>query len=185
MNARSFLRALRMPAPRPLLVSGRPALAAALLLAASPLPVLAHGGELELNVSPNTIAAGDEITVSGEGFVAGTPLELHLTGPNGDAHFEDVATDDEGTFQEAVRIPGDITPGNYLVRAEGADREASAELTVGAMAEMSQPAGDAVPERERPTVWQAVALAIFLGIGIAGLALARRVRPEVPALPSP
>lgn len=184
MNARSFLRALRMPAPR----SGRSgrwsAPTVALLLSASPLAVLAHGGELELSVSPDTIAAGDEISVSGEGFLADAPLEIHLTGPNGDAHFEDVTTDGEGAFQESVRIPGDITPGNYLVRAEGAEREASAELTVGAMAGMPQTAADAVPERERPDGWRAVALAIFLGIGIAGLALARRVQPDVSALPT-
>lgn len=184
MNARLLPMTSRTAPPRGGRSGRGAALAAALLLAASPLAVLAHGGELELSVSPDTIAAGDEITVSGEGFAADAPLEIHLTGPNGDAHFEDVTTDGEGAFQESVRIPGDVTPGNYLVRAEGAEREASAELTVGAMAGMPPAAEEALPERERPDAWRAVAVVLFLAIGGAGLALARRVRPEVLARPA-
>ena len=184
MKARTLLVAIGLMVQR-MARSGRWAvLAAGFLMAALPQVVIGHGGELELSVSPDTIAAGEEVAVSGEGFVAGSRLELHLTGPNGDAHFGDVTADDEGAFREALRIPGDITPGIYLVRAEGVDREASAELTVGAMAGMPQAAPEALPERERANAWRAVALVLFLGLGIAGVALTRPGRPEVSTGPS-
>ena len=144
-----------------------------LLLAATPFAAYGHGEGLELSVSPDTAAAGGTVTIGGEGFAANTPLEVHLTGPNGDAHFEDVTADNEGAFQDVVRIPGEITPGIYLVRAEGAGQEASAELTVGAMAGMAEATGTAVPERDRSNAWRAVTLALLLGVGIAGLVLAR------------
>jgi hypothetical protein len=184
MNAQSLLGAVRMAVQWAGRSGQRAALAAVLFLAASPVAVFGHGGELELSVAPDTIAAGDEVTVSGEGFVAATPLELYLTGPNGDAHFENVTADGEGAFTRAVRIPGDITPGIYLVRAAGAGREASAELTVGAMAGMPQATQRVLPGRERPNAWRTVALVLFLGLGIAGLALARPGRFDVSVRPS-
>lgn len=161
------------------IVGGRLVLAATLLVLVS-LSALAHGGELELTVTPADIAAGEEVTVSGEGFAASAPLELHLTGPNGDAHFDDATTDQEGAFTQVVQIPGDVVPGVYLLRAEGAEQEASAELTVGAMAGMTAPASEAAAERGRPVVWQTVAVVLFLALGIAGLALARPTRGAVP-----
>jgi hypothetical protein len=141
-------------------------LVAALLLALAPLPGLAHGGGLELSLSPTDIAAGDEVTVTGEGFAANAPLELHLTGPNGDAHFEDVTADEEGEFTQRVRIPGDTIPGLYLIRAAGAEQEASAELTVGAMAGMAEATEDGAPERDRSAVWKVIAVVLLGGLGL-------------------
>ena len=149
------------------------AFSVAVVLALTPLHGLAHGGALELSVSPANIAAGDEVTISGEGFAANASLALHLTGPNGDAHFSDVVTDDEGEFTQPVRIPGSIVPGLYLIRAENADQEAAAEVTIGAMAGMTEPSDDRMPARARTAAWQASALGLFLALGIAGLALAR------------
>ena len=156
-------------------------------LALVPWSGLAHGGALELSLSPTEIAAGDEVTISGEGFAANAALELHLTGPNGDAHFEDVTTNDEGGFTQIVRIPGDVVPGLYLIRAAGADLEATAELTVGAMAGMTESTTANLPERDRSVAWRAIAIVLFLGLGAVGLwfALARPPRRAPLAQPSP
>lgn len=156
----------------------------AFLLTLAPLTALAHGGALELTLSPNTLAAGGELTVSGEGFAANVPLELHLTGPNGDAHFGDVAANDEGEFTQTIRIPADVVPGLYLIRAAGSNQEASAELTVGAMAGMPQSAQQTPPARVRPPAQRAIALALFLGIVVAGFARARPARLAAAVRPS-
>ena len=154
-------------------------LTAALLLTLAPLAVLAHGGGLELNLSSTNVAAGNRVTVSGEGFPANAQLELHLTGPNGDAHFGAAKTDGEGDFTEQVQIPGDMVPGLYLIRTSGA-QEASAELTVGAMPGMGQEVA-AVPQRQRSGAWRAIVVVLLLGIGALGFVLtrpSRRVRPQ-------
>lgn len=129
----------------------------------------AHGGALELEIPQDQIAAGEELAVSGEGFTAGAAVALRLTGPGGDAALGSAVADDEGAFEQTVEIPGAVVPGTYLVRAEG-DREATTELTVGAMAGM---AAEAEPVRVRSVGWQAAALLLAGGIAVAGLALAR------------
>jgi hypothetical protein len=148
----------------------------ALLLALTPASGLVHGGALELSLSPDDIAASDAVTVSGEGFAANAALELHLTGPNGDAHLGGVTADEDGEFTQEVRIPGEVVPGLYLIRATGGGKEASAELTVGAMAGMGDPMREGLPERERSGAWQAVAVALFLGVAALGLALPQGMR---------
>lgn len=164
--------------------------AAVVTVLAMPVITLAHEGGLELTVSPTDIAAGDEINVSGEGFTPNQPLELHITGPNGDAHLGDVTTDSEGAFDQRIVVPGNLVPGRYLIRVEGA-QEASAELSVGAMAGMGEPEEETVPERVRSTVWQATAVAALLALAALGLALARlgmsssgRAHGVVPATPA-
>lgn len=155
-------------------------LTAALLLTLAPLAGLAHGGGLELSLSPTNVAAGNHVTVAGEGFPAHAQLELHLTGPNGDAHFGAAKTDGEGDFTERVQIPGDVTPGLYLIGTSGA-QEASAELTVGAMPGMGQEVQAAAPERQRSGAWRAIVVVLLLGIGALGFVLtrpSRRVRPQ-------
>jgi hypothetical protein len=149
-----------------------------LVLAATPFDGYGHGGALELSVSPDTIAAGEEVTLAGEGFAVDAQLEVHLTGPNGDAHFDTLTADDEGGFTRAVRIPADVIPGIYLVRVAGDDREASAELTIGAMAGMAATTRVLEPERERSNTWRAVALVLLLGVGIVGVILARANPPD-------
>lgn len=160
------------------------ALAASVLLVLAPLPSRGHEGGLELTVSPTEVAAGDEVTVSGEGFTANAQLEFHLTGPNGDAHFEKATADEEGAFTRPVQIPGDVVPGLYLIRAEGADQEASTELTVGAMAGMAATTTDVLPERDRALIWRTIAVVLFLGVGVVGIVLVRPTRPGIRAWPS-
>lgn len=184
MMTASLFSSCRTAANRVSIVGRGFALAAAMLLALAPLPTRGHEGGLELSISPAEIAAGEEVTVSGEGFAANAPLELHLTGPKGDAHFGDVMADEEGAFTRPVQIPGDVVPGLYLIRAEGADQEASAELTVGAMVGMAAATEDVIPERDRSVAWQAIAIVLFLGLGVVGLALARPARPALLARPS-
>lgn len=159
---------IRSTAPRATLVL-------MVLLASAPLTALGHGGERELRVTPSTVAAGDEVTVSGEGFAPDDSLELHITGPNGDAHFGDVQPDAEGAFTARVRIPGDVVPGVYLLRGEGGNQEATATLTVGAMAGMTAAPPELTPARDRSTAWRTAALAVFLALGLGGVALARSV----------
>lgn len=174
MNASTSRRASRSDSRRPGLRARWAALAVfSLLLAAAPFDGYGHGGALELSVSPDTIAAGEEATLAGEGFAADALLEVHLTGPNGDAHFENVTANDEGAFTQAVRIPATVVPGIYLLRVEGDDREASAELTIGAMAGMTETTGTLSPERERSNAWRAVALVLLLGVGSVGVIVAR------------
>jgi hypothetical protein len=147
----------------------------ALLLALAPTSGLGHGGALELSLSPHDIAAGVEVTVSGEGFTANAPIELHLTGPNGDAHLGGVTADEDGEFSQEARIPGEVVPGLYLIRAAGGGKEASAELTVGAMVGMEHLAQEALPARERSGAWRAIAIVLLLAVGALGMVLARPV----------
>lgn len=144
----------------------------ALLLVLTAITTLAHGGGLELTISSSDIAAGDTISVSGEGFSPGAAVALHLTGPNGDAKLGDVQTNDAGDFTQTVTIPGTVVPGLYLVRAQG-DREASAELSVGAMAGMTEPASTAAAERDRTSTWKIIAVVVLLGVAGLGAAIAR------------
>lgn len=184
MMTQPFVIMCRIAAKRTSLSGRRLALVTAVLLALAPVAGLGHGGELELSVSPSNIAAGDEVTISGEGFAASAALELHLTGPNGDAHFGDVTANNEGEFTQPVRIPGDVVPGLYLLRAESAAQEASAEVTVGAMAGMAETISDGASERDRSVAWQSVALVLFLGLGALGFALVRSTD-RGPVAPSP
>ncbi len=142
------------------------------ILISLPAPTRAHEGGLEITISPPEIAAGDEITVSGEGFPPNQPIELHLTGPNGDAHLANVAADDDGAFTQQIVVPGTIVPGLYLIRAEGG-QEATAELSVGAMPGMQAAAGETLPERERSPIWKAGAVIVLVVLGGMGLALAQ------------
>lgn len=183
MIARSLVMTCRLT-PRGRLSGRQVALLMAVLLALTPASGLAHGGELELSVSPSDIAAGEEVTVEGEGFAANATLELRLTGPNGDAPLGDATANDEGEFTQTVRIPGDVVPGLYLTRAETPDQEASAELTVGAMAGMPEPITDGAPERDRSMIWQTVAVVLFLGLGVLGFALMRAADRRLLARPS-
>lgn len=173
MMAQSFVMMCRIAAGQAGLWGRWLALVSAVLLALAPAASLGHGGELELSVSSSIIAAGDEVTVSGEGFAPGATLELHLTGPNGDAHFGDVKAADEGKFIHSVRIPGDVVPGFYLLRAESSAQEAFAEVTVGAMAGMTETISDGASERDRSIAWRSVTFLLFLGLGALGFVLVR------------
>lgn len=147
-------------------------LLALIFFAIAPAIGSAHEGGLELTVSPTDIAAGDIVTVSGEGFTASVAMEIHLSGPNGDAHFGDVMVDAEGNFVQKVTIPSNVLPGLYLIRATG-DREASAELSVGAMAGMAVSADELAAERSRSAAWKIVALVAFLGVAGFGTKISR------------
>lgn len=146
--------------------------AVVLLLVLAPATAWAHGSGLELTISPSDIAAGDTISVSGEGFLPGATVGLHLTGPNGDAHLGNVQTDDEGNFEQTVTIPGTVIPGLYLVRAQG-DREASTELSVGAMAGMTASTTEASAEHDRSALWKIIAVVVLLGVAGLGAAITR------------
>lgn len=173
MNARSRTRLSRRADGRRSSWAAAWLVVAAVILALAPLPGLGHGGALELRVAPAELAAGDEMTVTGEGFTANGAIELHLTGPRGDSHFGTVTANDEGEFSQVAQIPGEVLPGIYLIRAVGAGLEASAEVTVGAMAGMSPASANAVAERERSLAWRIVAVALFLGLGAVGFWLTR------------
>lgn len=176
----SFARAVSSRRERVVWVAVLAAVAMTIWTHAAPPWAAAHGGASELEISEDQIAAGEELAVSGEGFTAGAAVALRLTGPGGDADLGSAVADDEGAFEQTVEIPGTVVPGTYLVRAEG-DREATTELTVGAMAGM---AAEAAPEpvRVRSVGWQAAALLLAGGIAVAGLALARtRSREAGPA----
>lgn len=140
------------------------AAALALGLAAS---ARGHEGGIELTVSQGNLAAGKQVTVSGEGFSPNASIALRLTGAGGDAELGTASTDAEGDFSQQVTIPGDMVPGIYLIRTEG-DEEASAELTVGAMPGMAVDTTAPAAERDRSAAAKAALVAAMVAVAALG-----------------
>lgn len=132
----------------------------------------AHGGALELTVSRSELAAGQQLTVTGEGFPPNATTVLNLTGPGGDADLGTVTTSQSGDFTQSLTIPGVMVPGLYLIRTEGA-AEASVEISLSAMAGMTTGTEPAAGERDRSTTFKIALTALFGLVAAAGAWLVR------------
>jgi len=153
------------------------------VLAMTPLGARADGVGLELTITPTDVAAGDEVSVSGEGFAADSAIELFLTGPGGDAELGQVTADGEGDFSQTVTIPGTATPGLYVIRAVG-NEEGSASISIGAMANMPVETEAPSAPRDRSVGWQVGAVVVLAVVGLLGLTVAWRVPRHVDTAPA-
>ena len=112
------------------------AAALAAVTLALPVAALAQGyppSAGTLGVSNTAPAPGELITVSGDGYAAGTGITI--TFESDPVTIGNVNADASGAFTAQVRIPADATPGNHTIKAtgmgaDGATRVTSAAVTV-------------------------------------------------------
>lgn len=144
------------------------AIALAALLALNGGVALADGVK-NVAVNPLTPRPGDVITVKGGLLGANSTVEVRVIGAGVDIDLGEVTADGEGDFTQQFRLPADLAPGRYQVRAAGAE-SAATEITVlatGATASATEPG--MVEARERP-LGQVIGLVALFGV-LAGLGL--------------
>jgi uncharacterized repeat protein (TIGR01451 family) len=74
--------------------------------------------------------AGDTVTISGNGMLAGESVGVDVLLPDGSvAQHHDVAADDQGNFSDSYVVPSDAPSGVYTVVATGAESGASFTTT--------------------------------------------------------
>jgi len=148
----------------------RPRLASAVLVAfvvtAFPAAsVVAHGGAgPSLEVVPNRVEPGDEVTVLGEELAPLAAIHVDLLTAAGEQRVVETEVDEEGHFVESLTVPVELTPRVYELRGtDGAGIEVSAFLTVLASVE---------PSAETPPVPMEVIGLALAGVLAAALILA-------------
>jgi hypothetical protein len=147
------------------------------LLALAPGLALAHG-EKGVTVKPLTARADQIVTVNGELLGPDSEVEVRIIGSGMDERLGEAQASEEGDFTKEFRLPPDLEPGSYQIRATGKE-SATTQITVtggpagtgkgeepGAMAEE--------PQIERRPLGQAILLVGFFGVlAAAGLFSAR------------
>lgn len=98
------------------LIATSAALLVLLLVSQAVLAQYEPGGSLTL--SPSTVLAGGQVTVSGTGFAPASPVQLTID-PD-PAHLATVTTDGAGAFSAEVTIPASLS-GEYTIVATGTD----------------------------------------------------------------
>lgn len=135
-------------------------------------------GATVVAVQPLTPRPGDVILVKGDLLGPYSEVEVRVIGAGVDIDLGEVEADDEGDFKAEFRLPADLKPGTYQVRAIGA-RSATTQITViGGAGAASADTMEAAPVlRERPLPEAALLVAIFGVVAAFGLLIARTVRP--------
>lgn len=108
------------------------ALAAAGTLLVGVPGVAAHPGDTAITITPAETGAGQPVTVSGEGFTAGTSVDLLLRTAAGDQVLASRTVDDEGHFVSEVVLADDLDTRYYEVRAVTSTESASQLVAVTA-----------------------------------------------------
>jgi hypothetical protein len=153
------------------------ALAIGILLALNGGGVALAGGVTGVAVQPLTPKPGDVITVKGDLLGPNSEVEVRVVGAGIDLDLGDVAAD-EGDFRAEFRLPADLRPGTYHVRALGA-KTATTQITVVGGAGSDAGAMEAAPVlRERPLSEAAILVGLFGLLAALGLLLARTARRE-------
>lgn len=130
-------------------------------------------------VQPLTPRPGDVIKVKGDLLGPKSEVEVRVIGAGVDFDLGEVETDDEGDFKAEFRLPADLKPGTYQVRAIGAKAATTQITVVGGAGAGSVDTMDATPVlRERPLPEAALLVGIFGVVAAVGLVIARTVRPE-------
>lgn len=86
----------------------------------------AHGTSLKVDKA--SAAAGEVITLKGEGITVNGEIRLSLTGLQ-DYNLGTAKGDEHGTFQQQITLPADVKRGDYLIVAEG-EKRATAKLKI-------------------------------------------------------
>ena len=123
------------------------AVLAAVLVVLPAGAALAHGGA-EVVVTPDQASPGETITLTGEGFEAGSQVAITLEGVKGVFAVTTLTVGPNGDFQGTAQLP-DVGEGGYQLKAAGGDDTAEAVFTVLAAAppapSSQQPATTAGP----------------------------------------
>ena len=82
-----------------------------------------------ITVTPNNVAAGGRVTVSGKCFRAATDVEINLN--SAPVRLITVRSDANGNFTVTVTIPSSTSNGSHTISATGGGETASAGITVG------------------------------------------------------
>jgi hypothetical protein len=148
------------------------------LVALAPGLALADGEAKGVTVSPLTPRADQTITVSGELLGPNSEVEVLVIGNGETVDLGEVKANKEGDFTQEFRLPPDLQPGTYQVKATG-EESATTQITVSggpAGTEAGEGSGvmGAEPEIERRPLGQAILLVALFGVLAAvGLFFAR------------
>ncbi len=143
-------------------------IATAILLLFSTGTAFAAGSNA-IVVSPIIPKAGDTITVTGVQLGGNSSVEIRVIGSGVDLDLGETKADNAGGFTAAFRLPVDLKPGSYQVRATGADSATTQITVVGGSAESPATPVAGMPVRSRP-FGQAILLVTIFGV-LAGLGL--------------
>ena len=101
------------------------------LVAASSLTAAEHP-EATLKSPVSSVAAGSELALSGEEFLAGDPVKLVLRGVFNEYPLRDITPEDGGVFSIKLPIPIEVGDGEYRLVAIASDGDvvASLDLTI-------------------------------------------------------
>ena len=147
--------------------------------------VAGHGGTPEIELDPDTVAAGRMVEVAGENFEDIESIGLFLVGSGSRVSLGSVAVGGDGHLKVEVGIPAETAAGPYVIEADSPDGPlASAPLTITATASPSpEPLPSASPSeeptggRDGGTILAVIAIAVVAGVA-GGIVLARRGRPS-------
>ncbi len=153
-------------------------LAIAIFVSAGGSVALADGAT-GVAVQPLTPRPGDVMTVKGDLLGPKSQVEVRVIGAGVDVDLGEIEANDEGDFTGQFRVPADLKPGTYQVRATGA-KSATTQITVigTAGATMADTMEAAPVLRERPLPEAALLVGLFGVVAALGLVIARTVRPE-------
>jgi len=150
-----------------------------LVLALSPGLAWAHG-EKGVTVKPLTPKPDQVITVNGELLGPNSEVEVSVIGNGMNMSLGEANADEEGDFTEEFRLPANLKPGTYQIKATGKE-SATTQITVsGAPAggtEGGSGAGGMVkaPVIEQRPLGQSIELVALFGVLAAlGLYFANR-----------
>jgi hypothetical protein len=128
-------------------------------------------------VSDTTVAAGQSVTVGGEGWAAGSTVTLRM--PSAD--LGPLPVDARGEFSAEVTVPVDVDPGEQLVTVSGTSlggepSEIGIRLLVAGP--VGTPKEDVDFSGSNIILWAGIALALFLvGAGAVGRVRRRAAPP--------
>jgi hypothetical protein len=142
-------------------------------------PVLADGAK-GVTVSPLTPKPDQVITVNGELLGPNSVVEVLLIGNGETVDLGEVKANEEGDFTQGFRLPADLRPGTYQLKATGKE-SATTQITVtgapaGGVSEEGAEAGGmgAEPVIEQRPLGQSIGLVALFGVLAAlGLFFAR------------
>ncbi len=144
-----------------------------LLLGATAVAQTYSQSEGTLDVDASSVAAGDTLTVSGDGFASGTEVEIVLTS-DGDTILTTVTADDDGEISVEVSIPESFSGDGVLfargASSDGGTRVLAVRVSGGALSQL------AFTGSSSNTLWivaGAIGLVAF-GVGTLRIATSRR-----------
>ena len=154
---------------RTLLVGGQIAAALALLGAGEALAQYPQDAATA-GVSDTTVAAGQRVTVGGEGWEAGSTVTLRLPS----TEIGPLPVDARGQFSAPVALPPDVDPGEHVVTVSGTSQGGEpSEIGIRLLVAGGDLGEDVDFSGSNILMWAGIALGLFL-VGAVTLARVRR-----------